>query len=44
VTVSIGLVVHDDFRRDVHIAELLKRADSEMYTAKRVGKNAFSMA
>ncbi|MDB5825364.1 MAG: sensor diguanylate cyclase [Herminiimonas sp.] len=44
VTVSIGLVVHDNPGRDIPVAELLKRADTEMYTAKRAGKNAFSMA
>jgi diguanylate cyclase (GGDEF)-like protein/PAS domain S-box-containing protein len=44
VTVSIGLVVHDHLSRDVHVDELLKRADTEMYAAKRAGKNAFSMA
>lgn len=44
VTVSIGLIVHSADKEDVSVAELMRRADVEMYAVKRSGKNAFKMA
>lgn len=41
VTASIGLVIHDMARGDIGIADLLRRADDQMYAVKRSGKNAF---
>ena len=44
VTVSIGLIIHSADKEDVSLAELMRRADVEMYAVKRSGKNAFKMA
>jgi diguanylate cyclase (GGDEF)-like protein len=44
VTVSIGLAIHDANTRGIDVAELLRRADKQMYAAKHAGKNAYSMA
>lgn len=44
VTVSIGLAIHDANSGAIDVAELLRRADKQMYAAKHAGKNAYSMA
>jgi diguanylate cyclase (GGDEF)-like protein/PAS domain S-box-containing protein len=44
VTVSIGMIIHNTDKEDVSVAELIRRADDEMYAVKRNGKNAFKVA
>jgi diguanylate cyclase (GGDEF)-like protein/PAS domain S-box-containing protein len=44
VTVSIGLIIHDTDQEELSLAELMRRADDEMYAVKRDGKNAFKVA
>ena len=46
VTVSVGVVLHDAMTaaEQPDMAELLRRADAEMYGAKHAGKNTYRMA
>ncbi|CAN5280785.1 hypothetical protein BH11PSE11_BH11PSE11_07450 [soil metagenome] len=43
VTASIGLVIHQGRQGEVDVAQLLERADQEMYAVKHSGKNAFRL-
>jgi diguanylate cyclase (GGDEF)-like protein len=44
VTVSIGVAVYDPSRPDIDPAALLRRADSALYEAKRLGRNQVVMS
>jgi diguanylate cyclase (GGDEF)-like protein/PAS domain S-box-containing protein len=44
VTVSIGLIVHDASRQEISLADLLRKADNEMYAVKRAGKDGFKVS
>jgi diguanylate cyclase (GGDEF)-like protein/PAS domain S-box-containing protein len=44
VTVSVGLVLHYPQPGKADLADVLRRADAQMYAAKRAGKNAVCVA
>jgi diguanylate cyclase (GGDEF)-like protein len=44
VTASVGLVLYDPTVSTASVAELLRKADDEMYAVKRAGRNAFRLA